>query len=436
MSELSSPSIPAHPPSTLPIPFAAPAPEGAIARHKALLELAAQGAPLQDVLQALVRTAGSLTAEGARAAIFMLDANEPRLRFQVAHGLPDSCTSAMDRFAIGAHQSSRGPAAAAQSVIVRDVALDPNWQPYLAHAQAHDIRACWSFPLHSASGRLLGAFAIFHAQPREPDPAQYEEARFLANIASLVIAREKETLDRVREREQAEQALRDANRRKDVFIAMLGHELRNPIGTLRNSLHILERTLPEPKPRPLSVMDRQIQQLTRLTDDLMDASRIAQGKLEMRMERIELHAAVQQAIETARPLCSNKSQQLEYEPLPEPVYLVADAARVTQMVTNLLTNASKFTPGGGRVRVKLAREPGSASVQVKDSGVGIAPEQREHVFEMFAQLDEGKQVGHQGLGIGLSLVKKLATSHGGSIEVQSPGLGQGSEFTLRLPAQR
>jgi signal transduction histidine kinase len=410
--------------SSTPSPFLAEA-------HQHLLQLAAGGAPLSKLLPSIAQTAAASAPAGARTVVFLRDASEPSLRVVAVHDLPPSYTNGVDRFPIGPLQPSCGLAASTgEEVIVQDITQDPAWQPYLMLAYAHGIRASWSFPLRTAGGKTLGTLAVYLPQPRSPEPGERAQLRVLANIASVAVAREADA----RERDAAETELRDTINRKDVFIAVLGHELRNPLGALRNSLHILgRRELPEPIPRVLGLMNEQVQQLIRLTDDLLDASRIARGKLEMRMERIELHSAVRHAIEAAKPLCGGKNQQLEYEPLPELVYLQADATRVTQMVSNLLTNASKFTPAGGEIRVTLERAEGSAVIRVRDSGSGIAADQTDKIFQMFAQLDEGKKFSTQGLGIGLPLVKYLAGSHGGTIEVQSPGIGQGSEFILRLP---
>ncbi|MGH8480080.1 MAG: chemotaxis protein CheB [Gammaproteobacteria bacterium] len=252
---------------------------------------------------------------------------------------------------------------------------------------------------------------------------------------------------------QAEEQLRrystdllEADRRKNEFLAMLAHELRNPLAPIRNALEVLRLTEGNGAAvqAACAMMERQLGQLVRLVDDLLDVSRISRGKIELRKERIEVASAVHYAVEAARPLCERMDHELTVTLPPQPVYLNADPTRLAQVVGNLLTNACKFTERGGRIGLTVEREPprsppsqggagGVAVIRVRDTGIGIATEELPRIFEMFTQLDTSLERSRSGLGIGLTLVKNLVEMHGGTVEVHSAGLGQGSEFMVRLP---
>jgi PAS domain S-box-containing protein len=236
-------------------------------------------------------------------------------------------------------------------------------------------------------------------------------------------------------RKQTEDALKEADRRKTEFLAMLAHELRNPLAPIRSALHLLR--LPGGSAQSAEpvyeLMDRQVTQMVRLIDDLLDVSRIAQGKIALRPERVDLAAVVQHAIETVRPLCITSEHELTVSMPGKAVQMNADPARLTQVVGNLLNNACKFTPPGGRIHLEVELSGDDVVIRVADSGVGIDPGELSRIFEMFTQLDTSIEQARAGLGIGLTLVKDLVEKHGGSVEARSGGLGEGSEFLVRLP---
>lgn len=236
-------------------------------------------------------------------------------------------------------------------------------------------------------------------------------------------------------RKQTEEELRDADRRKTDFLAMLAHELRNPLAPIRSIVQLLRMTDGEHKATPamIAMMERQVGQMVRLIDDLLDVSRISRGKVELRMERTALAVIVQQAVEAAQPLYESLDQELTVVLPAKPIYLQADPARLSQAIGNLLNNASKFSDRGGHVQVSVMRLAGTSIVRVADSGVGIAPDHLHRIFDMFTQLDTSLERSRGGLGIGLALVKDLIGMHGGTVEAFSGGLGRGSEFVLRLP---
>lgn len=236
------------------------------------------------------------------------------------------------------------------------------------------------------------------------------------------------------DRKRAEEALQEADRHKDVFLATLAHELRNPMVPLRNGLQLLRlATEPEAREQARAMMERQLGQMIRLVDDLLDISRISRKKLELRKARIELWAVVQSAVETARPQIEASGHTLTVTLPPTPVYLDADLTRLAQVFWNLLNNSAKYTEPGGRITLTAKWQGTEAVVTVEDTGIGIPAEALPHLFEMFSQVNRNLDRAQGGLGIGLALVKGLTESHGGTVKVFSAGVGKGSSFVVRLP---
>jgi two-component system CheB/CheR fusion protein len=231
-------------------------------------------------------------------------------------------------------------------------------------------------------------------------------------------------------------ALAESDRRKDEFLAMLAHELRNPLGAVANASYLLEQLAP-PEPqleRPIAIIRRQIQHLVRMVDDLLDVSRITRGKVELRRQPVDLAEVLRHAVETARPLAEAREQTLRAEIPPEPLPLEGDATRLEQVFSNLLRNAVKFTEPGGRIELSAGRQGDTqAVVRVRDDGVGIPADLLPRVFDLFTQGDQGLDRTGGGLGIGLTLVRSLVEMHGGRVEASSGGPGRGSEFEVRLP---
>jgi PAS domain S-box-containing protein len=242
----------------------------------------------------------------------------------------------------------------------------------------------------------------------------------------------------ITDRVRAEDALREADRRKDEFIAVLAHELRNPLAPLRNGLQVmrLAGTRGDAAEKARGMMERQLGHMVRLVDDLLDVSRISRNKLELRRERVLLSDAVASALETVRPAIDGARHSLTLDLPAGPVYLDADLTRLAQVFSNLLANAVKFTPPGGRIWLSAEERPGEVAVSVRDSGLGIPAEALGTVFDMFSQVDRSLERATGGLGIGLALVKGLAEMHGGRVRAESPGPGAGSTFIVSLPLAR
>lgn len=231
------------------------------------------------------------------------------------------------------------------------------------------------------------------------------------------------------------QALRQADQRKDEFLATLAHELRNPLAPIRNAVKLLESPALDDRRRQWGreVISRQVQRMALLLDDLLDVSRITRGRLQLKKDCIDLGSLVASAIETARPMIDAKGHVLETVLPPEPVQLMVDPLRLSQALANLLTNAAKYSDPGGHITVLAALEADELTLSVRDTGIGLSAASLQQVFEMFSQVDSAIDRSEGGLGIGLALVKGLVGLHGGTVEAQSPGIGQGSTFTIHLP---
>jgi PAS domain S-box-containing protein len=229
--------------------------------------------------------------------------------------------------------------------------------------------------------------------------------------------------------------LYNADQRKNEFLAILAHEIRNPLAAIRTSVTVLQKAGGDPQAASaaMGAIDRQMRHLVRLVEDLLDVARISRGKLALQRSRMDLRQALDQAIEASRPLCEENEQSLEVEFPDHPLLVDGDGVRITQAISNLLSNACKFSTRGGKIRVGVDIENGHAIVRIRDSGIGIAADQLPRLFDMFTQIDTGLERSQGGLGIGLNLVKQLVEMHGGRVEARSEGLGKGSEFVVHFP---
>ncbi len=259
----------------------------------------------------------------------------------------------------------------------------------------------------------------------------------LSTVQAAIRGRERQyqIRDHMREQLAAENALRNADRRKDEFLAMLAHELRNPLAPIRNASEILARTLPPDSKNQamVGIVKRQVAHLTRLVDDLLDVSRITQGRIELQREVLELSYVVTQAMESVEPLLRKKGHRVTLIPSDRPRYVSGDNARLVQCVANVLSNAAKYTDAAGEIRVEMRDDASSASVTITDNGVGISRELLPRIFDLFVQSDRTLDRSEGGLGIGLSVVHRLIEMHGGQVTAVSEGPGRGSTFEIRLP---
>lgn len=240
----------------------------------------------------------------------------------------------------------------------------------------------------------------------------------------------------ITERKHAEETLRLMDRRKDEFLAMLAHELRNPLAPISNAVRLLKmQEATDPKlALSCNIIDRQVTHMTRLLDDLLDMARIMQGKIRLKIEHFELTDIVNNAIETSRPLLESRKQELIISQTMTPQWLEGDHVRLAQVLSNLLNNAAKYTGEGGKIMLSVMREGSDAVIEIKDTGIGISPDILPQIFDLFTQADHTLAHSQGGLGIGLTLVRQLVEIHGGTVTAASEGIGQGSTFTVRLPA--
>jgi signal transduction histidine kinase len=297
-------------------------------------------------------------------------------------------------------------------------------------ALAHPLRA---------GQNILGALSLAW-RAESPSLAPRDLVTLDEMVGRAAIALDNARLYRSLQREivrsrQAEEDLQDANRRKDEFLAMLSHELRNPLAPIRNAVEVIRR-IGSGEPMlgmARDIIDRQAAHLARLVDELLDVSRISQGKIALRKESVELGKIVAQSVETARPLIDLRGQKLVLDGPPGAVWLSADPARLAQVLANLLNNASKYTPEGGRIDLLIGANAGEATIVVRDNGTGIEPQLLPHVFELFVQGERSLDRSQGGLGVGLTLVKRLVEMHNGQVQASSDGLGRGATFKVTLP---
>ena len=289
---------------------------------------------------------------------------------------------------------------------------------------AMGIRAVQTTPLLSRTGALLGMISTHWREPHEPTESEFRALDVLARQAADLI-----------ERTRNEQALKESNRRKDEFLATLAHELRNPLAPLRNALQLLrlKREGEGAALELIEMMERQVDYIVRMVDDLLDVSRINRGTVELRKEHFALAAVLEEASEAIRPTCDSLGHELSIAFPVEPLYVCGDRIRLGQVMHNLLHNACKFTSRGGRIAFGATRDGDEAVISVRDTGAGIGPEQLLHVFDLFMQADTSLTRSGSGMGIGLTLVRDLVALHGGTVVAASEGPGRGSEFTVRLP---
>jgi signal transduction histidine kinase/CheY-like chemotaxis protein len=306
--------------------------------------------------------------------------------------------------------------ATGQSAFLRD--LEPN-------AGTEPMQSALIVPLR-ARGRTLGSLALATG----PSGRQYgsEELTLAEDLATRAAI----AIDNARLYKE----IQDQDRRKNEFLAMLAHELRNPLAPIRNAVQILRSPAAEGEEAAWArdVIGRQVEQMVRLVDDLLDISRITGGKIQLQRSRVDVGTIVTRAVETSRPWIEARRHDLDVILPRDPIVLEADVTRMAQVLANLLNNAAKYTPEGGQITVHVAREGDEAVFRVRDTGVGIPPDMLSKVFDLFIQVDQSLDRSQGGLGIGLTLVRQLVELHGGRIEAHSEGINRGTEFVLRLPA--
>jgi PAS domain S-box-containing protein len=349
------------------------------------------------------------------------------LRIVSQHGLSEAGRLAMNKVAVS--DSLCGAALGRRAPLIVE-SLQSSGLAEARNLRAEGVRCYAGFPL-VVNGAALGV-AAFASTSR--DRFREGDLQVMQTVCSQVAAMlERERL--VEELRSRERSLQAADRRKDEFIATLAHELRNPLAPIRNAVNILRHgdLPPQRVDWCREVIDRQVTQMSRLLEDLLDVSRVGRNRVDLRCERMRIKEVVEAAIEAAQPLIDAQGHQLAVDAPDEGIVVYADRARLTQVVANLLDNAAKYTDAGGRIELTVRREGQIVRIGVRDNGIGISAEQLGNVFEMFSQLRPAIGRARGGLGIGLSLSRGLVAQHGGTIEARSEGPGHGSEFIVRLP---
>jgi PAS domain S-box-containing protein len=351
---------------------------------------------------------------------YVVDEAGESLRLVSSVGIPEADAGRLARLEFG--QAICGTVAASGRAIVASH-VQRSDDPRVQVVKSFGIRAYACNPLQ-VDNDLLGTLSF---GSRSRDEFEPEELEFLETICHYVAV--------AYERLRLVRRLREADRRKDDFLATLAHELRNPLAPIRNAVELLRRASDDDAvvDEAQHVLERQVDQMVRLIDDLLDLGRISRGKVHLRKQRVELAEVLDSAVETARPLIESQRHELVTELPSEAIQLDGDPTRLAQVIANLLNNAAKYTEKGGQIRLKGERQGAEAVVSIRDNGIGLSAEHLPHVFEMFSQAVPALARSQGGLGIGLALVRGLVELHGGRVEAQSGGIGAGSEFRVHLP---
>jgi signal transduction histidine kinase len=391
---------------------------GAVSRAESLREI------YELALSCLEQTLGA-----DRTSVLLFDAAGV-MRFVAWHGLSDAYRSAVD-----GHSPWKPGETEAQPILVPDVGEDESLRAFLSVFESEGIRALGFVPL-VVDRRLIGKFMLYFPKPHAFEPDEVLLAQIVADQVAFAVGarRNEEALRRSEQRmREAYASARAAEERKDEFVAILSHELRNPLAPIVTALQLMALKGEAAFATERMVIDRQVQHLLRLVDDLLDVSRITRGKLELKRRPVELSTLVERAAELAIPLIEQRGQELAIE-VGEGMVVDADPQRLTQVLANLLTNAAKNSPEGGRIVISGLRRDDAIELAVEDEGIGIEPSMLPQLFDLFVQGPQtlGREKG--GLGLGLTIVKRLTELHGGTVQVESAGLGKGARFTVSLPA--
>lgn len=397
---------------------------------------------LERVVQIALDAATELS--GAAFGAFFYNVRDERGERSTPYALSGAPREAFARFPKPRDTAVFGPTFRGEEIVRSfDITADPRYgqnAPHRGMPAGHlPVRSYLAVPVKAASGEVLGGLFFGHPKPGVFDDGA--ERLVLAVAAQAAVAFDNASLHRglqreIEQRKRVEEALDEANRRKDEFLAMLAHELRNPLAPIGNASELLSRTVPDDTRAQTAVgmIKRQVTQLTRLVDDLLDVSRITQGRIQLKQQPIDLAAVITQAVETVEPQLRERRHKLSVTASSyEPLFVRGDFARLVQCVGNILTNAAKYSEPEGQITVRTGNQGAVAFVEISDTGVGIPPELLPRIFDLFVQSERTLDRSQGGLGIGLALVKRLVEMHGGEVCARSQGIGRGSTFEIRLP---
>jgi PAS domain S-box-containing protein len=378
------------------------------------------GALLNEILNAAIAV-----TRADKGALQLLNTETNDLEILASRGFDQEAVEAINRAKNAEETSVCGAALhARERVIVADLKTGKaDWRSDTTRIFLKaGVRGVQSTPFISRSGQILGMLSTHWHAPHRPVERELRLLDLLARQAADLI-----------ERHQSEAALKKANRRKDEFLAMLGHEMRNPLAPIVTALHLMRLKNDSATERERIVIERQVNHLIRLVDDLLDVSRITSGKVQLKKQWIELSNIVNRAIEMASPLLEQRKHNLILKIAPAGFEIYVDAERMAQAVSNLLTNAAKYTEPGGEISVIVRQRKDGIELKVRDTGIGIDPQLLPQIFDLFTQGSQPLDRSQGGLGLGLTIVRSLVQMHGGNVEARSEGPGKGSEFVIRLP---
>jgi PAS domain S-box-containing protein len=410
-----------------------------VASQKQAFEMAAAGAPLTQVLDSLAHAVESQSQQRAMVAIHLLNESGTRFEQTVAPSLPADYRRATDGMEVS---SATGPfcmaVARRQPVAVADVEDSGEFPAFASFALPLGIRAGWSAPIVSSTGKVLGTVAHYYDEPREPHPQDNLVGEIVTRTAAIIIER-KQAEQRQQHLFESARAAREeaerANRLKDEFLATLSHELRTPLNAIVGWTHILrDSARAETTQKAVEVIHRNAQVQNQLISDMLDVSSIIAGKLRLNARPVDLRRVIEAAVDTVRPAAEGRGIRVEPVLDPQAGPISGDPDRLQQVVWNLLSNAIKFVPAEqGRIRVRLDAVDSHVRVTVEDNGPGIDPEFLPHAFERFRQADSFGKRRHKGLGLGLAIVRHLVELHGGTVRADNREDGGGAVFTIELP---
>jgi PAS domain S-box-containing protein len=381
---------------------------------------------LDEILSAVIDLLGA-----DKGNIQLLDAASRTLSVVAQRGFGEDFLEFFRKVDAGDDSACGRALRSGQRILIEDIETDAPYEPFRAIARAAGYRSVISTPLVSAAGVELGMVSThFRSVHRSSEQELRRLDLYLRQACDFI---QRCGLEQVLQ--QSEEALRDADRRKDEFLAVLAHELRNPLAPIRYTLAASRKggRTPEQQKHAEEIIERQTEHMSRLLDDLLDVSRITRSKLELKKSPTDLAVVIGSAIETARPILDKKNHTLTVDLPAQAVRLDADLVRLAQVFSNLLINAAKYTDPGGRIDLRATLQGSEIVVAIRDNGIGISADMMPRLFTMFSQAQAALGRAEGGLGIGLSLVRGLVTLHGGKVEAHSDGLGTGTEFIVRLP---
>ncbi|NND59381.1 MAG: response regulator [Gammaproteobacteria bacterium] len=407
--------------------------------QRAILEQIVSEQPLQATLDELTHFIDRFSRDGAIASILLYDVSSNRLRHGSAPKLPQMYCEAIDGLEAGPTVGSCGAAAFLnETIVAADLQTHPNWSKYRDLAAAANLQSCFSIPITGNQDQVLGTFAVYYREAREPSAEDVRVALLLTRTAALAIERDRNAAERqvslTRERALRGEA-EEANRSKDEFLAMVSHELRNPLNAILGWAKVLTMDNgAETLAKGLGAIERNATLQAQLIEEILDYSRITAGKMQLDIAPHDFRATLTQALDSARPAADSKNIEFvtRLEALSD-TPIAFDSGRLLQVFNNLLSNAIKFTPQSGRIEVEARESDAHVHVRVRDNGCGIEPHFLPHIFERFQQQDRSQHRENEGLGLGLAISSHIMTLHHGEITAHSDGRGRGASFEIRLP---